>query len=87
MVARPAGNEPKAPFAPAPVEEVVARIREVRPDAVFAPHVETAAGMILPDDYIRAVAEAAHEVGALMVLDCIASGRSGSTWRRRGWMC
>lgn len=74
MMARPAGNEPKAPFAPAPVEEVVARIREVRPDAVFAPHVETAAGMILPDDYIRAVAEAAHEVGALMVLDCIASG-------------
>lgn len=74
MMARPAGNQPKAPFAPAPVEDVVARIREVRPDAVFAPHVETAAGMILPDDYIKAVAEAAHEVGALMVLDCIASG-------------
>lgn len=74
MMARPAGNAPKAPFAPAPVEEVVARIRELRPDAVFAPHVETAAGMILPDDYISALAEAAHEVGALMVLDCIASG-------------
>jgi aspartate aminotransferase-like enzyme len=74
MMARPAGNEPKAPFAPAPVDEVVARIREARPDVVFAPHVETAAGMILPDDYIKAVADAAHEVGALMVLDCIASG-------------
>lgn len=74
MMARPTGNAPQAPFAPAPVDEVVARIREARPDAVFAPHVETAAGMILPDDYIRAIADAAHEVGALMVLDCIASG-------------
>jgi len=74
MMARPAGNEPRAPFAPAPVEEVVAKIRDTRPDAVFAPHVETAAGMILPDDYIKAIADAAHEVGALMVLDCIASG-------------
>lgn len=74
MMARQSGNEPTAPFAPAPIDEVVARIRDTRPDAVFAPHVETAAGMILPDDYIKALAEAAHEVGALMVLDCIASG-------------
>ncbi|SMO51832.1 aminotransferase class V-fold PLP-dependent enzyme [Paracoccus laeviglucosivorans] len=74
MMAQRAGNEPLAPFAPAPVQEVVAKIRETRPDAVFAPHVETAAGMILPDDYIRAIADAAHEVGAIMVLDCIASG-------------
>jgi aspartate aminotransferase-like enzyme len=64
----------KAPFAPAPVEEVVAEISRERPDIVFAPHVETASGMILPDDYVSAVAAAAHEVGALMVLDCIASG-------------
>lgn len=74
MMARPTGNAPQAPFAPAPIEEVVAKIREARPDAVFAPHVETAAGMILPDDYIKALADAAHEVGALMILDCIASG-------------
>ena len=74
LMARPAGNDPQAPFAPAPIDEVVDKIREARPDVVFAPHVETAAGMILPDDYIAAVAEAAHEVGALMVLDCIASG-------------
>ena len=74
LMARPAGNDPQAPFAPAPIDEVVEKIREARPDVVFAPHVETAAGMILPDDYIAAVAEAAHEVGALMVLDCIASG-------------
>lgn len=74
MMARPAGNAPRAPFAPAPIDEVVAKIRDIRPDAVFAPHVETAAGMILPDDYIKALADAAHEVGAIMVLDCIASG-------------
>ncbi len=74
VMARATGNESQASFSPPPVEEVVARIRESRPNAVFAPHVETAAGMILPDDYIRQVADAAHEVGAVMVLDCIASG-------------
>lgn len=73
-MARRAGNEREAPFAPAPVEEVAARIAELRPDVVFAPHVETASGMILPDDYLKALARAAHEVGALFVLDCIASG-------------
>ncbi|MEO6153784.1 MAG: aminotransferase class V-fold PLP-dependent enzyme [Croceibacterium sp.] len=67
-------NDPQAPFSPAPIAEVVAAIHRERPAAVFAPHVETASGMILPDDYIRAVADAAHEVGALFVLDCIASG-------------
>jgi aspartate aminotransferase-like enzyme len=72
--ARQAGNDTRAPFAPAPIEEVTAAIREARPDVVFAPHVETSAGLILPDDYIAALAEAAHDVGALMVLDCIASG-------------
>jgi len=74
MMARPQGNGAQAPFAPAPIEQVIARIRAETPQAVFAPHVETSAGMILPDDYIKAMAEAAHEVGAVMVLDCIASG-------------
>ncbi len=74
MKARQQGNETTAPFAPAPIEEVVAKIRDEKPDVVFAPHVETSAGVILPDSYIKALAEAAHEVGALMVLDCIASG-------------
>ncbi|MGL6211066.1 MAG: aminotransferase class V-fold PLP-dependent enzyme [Paracoccaceae bacterium] len=74
VMARQTGNGVQAPYAPPPIEEVVARIREVRPEAVFAPHVETSAGIILPDDYIAAMAAAAHEVGALMVLDCIASG-------------
>ncbi|QFT60403.1 Soluble hydrogenase 42 kDa subunit [Sulfitobacter sp. THAF37] len=74
MKARAQGNAPASPFAPAPIEDVVAAIAEHRPQVVFAPHVETAAGVILPDDYIAAMADAAHEVGALMVLDCIASG-------------
>lgn len=74
MKARQSGNASRSPFAPAPIEEVVAAIREQKPGIVFAPHVETSAGVILPDDYVTALAAAAHEVGALMVLDCIASG-------------
>ena len=64
----------QAAFAPAPIAEVVAAILAERPELVFAPHVETAAGMILPDDYLKAVADATHAVGGLLVLDCIASG-------------
>ena len=74
VMARQTGNGARAPYAPPPIDEVCAKIREVRPEAVFAPHVETSSGIILPDDYVAAMAEAAHEVGALMVLDCIASG-------------
>ncbi len=74
LKARETGNASPSPFAPAPIEEVVATIHEKRPDVVFAPHVETSAGVILPDDYVTAMATAAHEAGALMVLDCIASG-------------
>ncbi|MGP3698744.1 aminotransferase class V-fold PLP-dependent enzyme [Rhodobacter sp. NSM] len=74
VMARASGNGARAPFAPPPIEEVEAKIAEVKPDVVFAPHVETSAGIILPDDYITRMAEAAHKAGALMVLDCIASG-------------
>ncbi|MDZ7748732.1 MAG: aminotransferase class V-fold PLP-dependent enzyme [Halofilum sp. (in: g-proteobacteria)] len=74
LKARRSGTGPRAPFAPAPIEEVEARIREERPEVVFAPHVETSAGILLPDDYLRRVAAAAHEVGGLFVLDSIASG-------------
>jgi len=74
LKARPVAPGRQAAFTPAPLDEVVAAIRSQRPDLVFAPHVETAAGILLPDDYLRAVADAAHEVGALFVLDCIASG-------------
>lgn len=72
--ARQTGEGSRAPFAPAPIEEVEARIREERPALVCAPHVETSAGVMLPDDYIRRVTAAVHEVGGLFVLDCVASG-------------
>jgi aspartate aminotransferase-like enzyme len=62
------------PFAPVPAAEVAATIRAEKPAVVFAPHVETSAGIILPDAYLREVADAVHEVGGLFVLDCIASG-------------
>jgi aspartate aminotransferase-like enzyme len=64
----------QAPFAPVPLEEAVAVIEAERPDVVFAPHVETASGMMLPDGYMKAIAEAVHKTGGLFVLDCIASG-------------
>ncbi|MBC7415878.1 MAG: alanine--glyoxylate aminotransferase family protein [Herminiimonas sp.] len=64
----------QAPFAPPPIAEVVAAIRATKPAVVFAPHVETSSGIILPDAYLREVAAAVHEVGGLFVLDCIASG-------------
>ncbi len=74
LKARPIGNEPHSAFAPAPIEEVVTSIKSAPPDLLFAPHVETSSGMILPDDYIRTAADAIHETGGLFVLDCIASG-------------
>lgn len=74
MKARRSGNAHQSPFAPAPIDEVVAKIKAEEPAVVFAPHVETSSGMILPDDYIKAVADAVHSVGGLFVLDCIASG-------------
>ena len=74
MKARRVGNAVDAPFAPAAIEDVVARIAAQKPAVVFAPHVETSSGMILPDDYIAKVTEAVHAVGGLFVLDCIASG-------------
>ena len=64
----------QAPFAPADINEVVDMIKMKKPNLVFAPHVETASGIILPDDYIRSVADAVHSVGGMFVLDCIASG-------------
>lgn len=74
LKARRQGDAADAPFAPCPINEAVATIRAEKPDLVFAPHVETASGMILPDGYIRALADAVHEHGGMLVLDCIASG-------------
>ena len=72
--ARPVESGKHPAYAPAPIDEVVAAIQSEKPDVVCAPHIETSAGMMLPDDYIRALADAVHEHGGLMVLDCIASG-------------
>ena len=82
--ARQSDNGRQAAFSPAPIDAVVAQIRAEKPDVVFAPHVETSAGVILPDAYITALAAAAHDVGALMVLDCIASGCAWVDMRATG---
>jgi aspartate aminotransferase-like enzyme len=74
LKARPVAPGRQQPYAPPPIDEVVATIAAEKPAVVFAPHVETSAGLILPDDYLRAVADAVHAVGGLFVLDCIASG-------------
>jgi aspartate aminotransferase-like enzyme len=74
LKARKTGDGAQSPWAPCPIAEVKAAIAKEKPALVFAPHVETAAGMMLPDDYLKAVAEAVHAVGGLFVLDCIASG-------------
>ncbi|GAB1434269.1 aminotransferase class V-fold PLP-dependent enzyme [Sphaerotilus sulfidivorans] len=71
-------------WTPAPLHEVLAAIEAQRPGVVFAPHVETASGMILPDDYLKALAAAVHEVGGLFVLDCIASGAMWVDMRAAG---
>jgi aspartate aminotransferase-like enzyme len=74
LKARQAKAEAQAPFAPCPIEEVVETIKTWKPAVVFAPHVETSSGMILPESYIKAMADAVHEVGGMLVIDCIASG-------------
>jgi aspartate aminotransferase-like enzyme len=74
LKAHPLDNNKFSPFVPLDIEKVVNTIKQEKPDVVFAPHVETSAGMVLPDNYISAVGEAVHSVGGLFVLDCIASG-------------
>ncbi|MBV1776185.1 aminotransferase class V-fold PLP-dependent enzyme [Burkholderiaceae bacterium DAT-1] len=74
LKARRSEASAQAPFAPVPLAEAQAAIRDMRPDLVFAPHVETASGMMLPDDYIKGLADAVHEHGGMLMLDCIASG-------------
>ncbi len=74
LKARRIAEAPQSAFVPAPIDEVVATIRKEKPDLVFAPHVETSSGMLLPDAYLRSVAEAVHAHGGMLVLDCVASG-------------
>lgn len=73
-MANPVRDEEQAPFAPPDLDLVLTKINEEKPKVVFAPHVETSAGMLLPDSYITQVADATHQSGGIMVLDCIASG-------------
>jgi aspartate aminotransferase-like enzyme len=84
LKARRVGEGSQAPWAPAPIDEVEAAIARQRPAVVFAPHVETASGILLPDDYLRRVAEATHAAGGLFVLDCIASGAMWVDMRASG---
>jgi len=84
LKARRARPGPQEPFAPPPIDDVVATIRAEKPAVVLAAHVETAAGMILPDDYLRALADAVHEGGGMLVLDCVASGAMWVDMRSTG---
>ena len=74
LAARQLADETDAPFAPLPLDEIRAQIRAEKPDIVFCPHVETSAGLMVPDDFIAAVTECVHEHGGMFVLDCVASG-------------
>lgn len=84
LKARPVGDGPQAPWTPAPIDEVEAEIARTRPAVVFAPHVETASGILLPDDYLARIGAAVHAVGGLFVLDCIASGTIWTDMRTLG---
>lgn len=84
LQARQLEDAPQSPFIPCPVEEVVREIHDYRPDVVFAPHVETSAGMMLPEEYIQALAEATHDVGGMLVIDSIASGAVWLDMKRCG---
>ncbi len=84
LKARLTADDPESPFAPVPVDEAVDAIRREQADLVFAPHVETSSGMILPDAYIAALAEAVHARGGMLVLDCVASGAIWTDMRALG---
>ncbi|MDR0479058.1 MAG: aminotransferase class V-fold PLP-dependent enzyme [Burkholderiaceae bacterium] len=84
LKARRTGDGPQAPWTPAPIAEVEAAIARAKPAVVFAPHVETASGIVLPDDYMQRVAAAVHAVGGIFVLDCVASGAQWVDMRKAG---
>ena len=84
LMARPTESGPNAALAPCPIDEVIKEIETFKPGLVFAPHVETASGMILPDDYLVAVADATHKNGGIFVLDCVASGAMWVNMQKSG---
>src|SRR5690606_10633466 len=63
LKASPVAEGAQAAYAPPAIEDVVAAIKEYKPDLVLAAHVETASGIMLPDDYMRQVAAAIHDEG------------------------
>ena len=87
LKARPVSDEFQAPFAPAPIEQVVAAIDKEQPAIVFAPHVETSCGMMLATDYIKKIAQVVHNYDGLLVLDCIASGATLVGYGKNGYRC
>ena len=74
LKAQPVRADEGAPYAPPPIEEVVATIAREQPGIVCVAHVETASGILLPDDYLRRIGEAVRAVNGLFVVDCVASG-------------
>jgi aspartate aminotransferase-like enzyme len=85
LKAQPVVTDPSSPqYAPMPIDAVVNKIAETKPAVVFMPHVETSTGMIVSDDYITQVAHAVHDVGGLLVLDCIASGTVWADMKKLG---
>ena len=84
LKAKRVADASQAAWAPAPIEEVTAAIARDKPAVVFAPHVETSAGMMLPDAYLRALSDAVHAYGGLLVLDCVASGAMWVDMRATG---
>lgn len=84
LMATPVAPGEQQPYAPPAIEEVEATIHREKPDLVFAPHVETASGMTLPDDYLQRIAAAVHVHGGLFVLDCVASGALWVDMRKCG---
>ncbi len=74
LKARRTDSTNRPSFSPPPIDEVVEAIKREKPAVVFAPHVETSAGLILPDEYVAKVGAATRSAGGLFVLDCIASG-------------
>ncbi|OHY81062.1 aminotransferase class V-fold PLP-dependent enzyme [Marinobacter sp. AC-23] len=74
LQAQASNNIAQAAYAPVPAKEVAERIRAEKPAVVFVPHVETASGIVLPEDYLKTIGEAVKDVSGLFVLDCVASG-------------
>ena len=68
------GQNIKRDYSPPPLKTIVDEILSFKPKLVYATHVETSTGIIIPDEYIKGIGEATKSIGGLFVLDCVASG-------------